>query len=32
MVFLVQMRQSSKYESVKNDKIINLDLGFGVSP
>ena len=29
MTFLVQMRQSDKYESVNNDEIINFHLGSG---
>ena len=30
--FLVQMRQSNKYGSIRNDEIFNLHLGPGVSP
>ena len=32
MVFLVQMRQSNKCKSVRNDEIINLHLGSGAAP
>ena len=32
MVFLVQMTQSNKCGSVRNDKIINLNLGSGAGP
>ena len=30
--FLVQMRQSNKFGSVRNDEIFNLHLGSGVGP
>ena len=32
MTFLVQMRQSNKYGSVRNGEIINLQLVSGASP
>ena len=32
MAFLVQMRQSDKCRSVRNDEIINLHLGSGADP
>ena len=32
MVFLVQIRQSNKCGSVRNDEIINLHLGSGAGP
>ena len=32
IAFLVQMRQANKCESVRNNEIINLHLGFGAGP